>query len=41
MCTKLRRLYRRLSKGERAYALTGVPLWLSFTIYVLIGVPIL
>lgn len=30
----------RLSKGEKIYAGTVVPLWISFVTYLLIGVPI-
>lgn len=41
MFTKLKSLYGRLSRGERVYAKTVVPLWLSFSIYVLVGIPIL
>ena len=41
MFTKLKSLYAELSRGERVYAKTVVPLWLSFSIYVLVGIPIL
>ena len=41
MFTKLKSLYASLSRGEKVYTKTVVPIWLSFTIYVLIGIPIL
>lgn len=41
MFTKLKSLYKSLSRGEKVYAKTVVPLWLSFSIYVLVGIPIL
>lgn len=31
----------KLSDGEKLYASTIIPLWLSFTIYMMIGIPII
>lgn len=37
----LREMIEDLPSCERKYASTVIPLWLSFTIYMLIGIPIL
>ncbi len=33
--------YKEMSFGLKTYAGITIPLWLSFTIYMLIGIPIL
>lgn len=39
--TTLYEKFRDLPPSERKYASTVIPIWLSFTIYMLIGIPIL
>jgi hypothetical protein len=41
MSTKIKTLFEKLSMGEKIYASFAIPVWLSFSIYVLVGIPIL
>ena len=38
---EITRKIQELPKADKWYAGTAIPLWLSFTIYMLIGIPIL
>lgn len=41
MTDKIKEQLKDLSIAEKLYAGTVIPFWLSFTIYLMIGVPIL
>lgn len=38
---KAKSLFKKLSKSEKIYAGTMIPVYISFTIYMLIGVPLI
>lgn len=40
MTHKIKEYYHKLSLGEKIYAGAMIPTWLSFVIYMMIGVPI-
>jgi hypothetical protein len=41
MIKQLKKYFGKLSMGEKIYASFAIPVWLSFSIYILVGIPIL